>query len=104
MRAVKSLKILHFDQILLSKAYKDLGEKVQKSYVLWRWRVMQGLKKNWLLVLNFNAILMNFNENFNEDLPFNVLLLSIAYKVSAKKVRKNYLSWHWKKIQILKKS
>ena len=24
---------LHFDQILLSKAYKDLDEKVQKSYV-----------------------------------------------------------------------
>ena len=24
---------LHFDRILLSKAYKDLDEKVQKSYV-----------------------------------------------------------------------
>ena len=28
----------------------------------------------------------------------------IAYKVSAKKVQKNYLSWHWKKIQTLKKN
>ena len=27
----------------------------------------------------------------------DVLLLSIAYKVSAKKVQKNYLSWHLKK-------
>ena len=26
-------KNLHFDQILLSKPYKDLNEKVQKSYV-----------------------------------------------------------------------
>ena len=24
---------LHFDQILFSKAYKDLAEKIQKSYV-----------------------------------------------------------------------
>ena len=37
---------LHFDQILLSKAYKDLNEKVQKSYISWCWRVMQSLKKN----------------------------------------------------------
>ena len=43
-------KNLHFDGLLLSKAYKDLDEKVQKSYVSWHWRVMQSLKKNWLLV------------------------------------------------------
>ena len=36
---------LHFDRIFLSKAYKDLDEKVQKSYVSWHWRVMQSLKK-----------------------------------------------------------
>ena len=40
----------HFDWIRLSKAYKYLDEKVQKSYVSWNWRVMQSLKKNWLLV------------------------------------------------------
>ena len=37
---------LHFDWIFLSKAYKDLDEKTQKSYVSWHWRVMQNLKKN----------------------------------------------------------
>ena len=31
---------LHFDGLLLSKACKDLDEKVQKSYVSWQWRVM----------------------------------------------------------------
>ena len=41
---------LHFDGLLLSKIYKDWDENVQKSYVLWHWRVMQSLKKNWLLV------------------------------------------------------
>ena len=41
---------IHFDWILLSKTYKDLDEKMQKSYVSWHWRVMQSLKKNWFLV------------------------------------------------------
>ena len=41
---------LHFDGLLLSKAYEDLDEKVQKSYVSRHWRVMQSLNKNWLLV------------------------------------------------------
>ena len=37
---------------------------------------------------------VNFNESSSksENLHFDVLLLSIAYKVSAKKVQKNYLS------------
>ena len=41
---------LHFNGLLLCKAHKFLDEKFQKSYVSWQWRVMQGLKKNWLLV------------------------------------------------------
>ena len=41
---------LHFDWIHLSKAYKYLDEKVQRRYVSWHWRVMQSLKKSWLLV------------------------------------------------------
>ena len=38
--------------------------------------------------------LVNFNmcSGKSEHLHFNVLLLPIAYKVSAKKVQKNYLS------------
>ena len=42
---------VHLDRILLSKAYKDLDEKVQNRYVSWHWRVVQSLKKNWILVL-----------------------------------------------------
>ena len=36
---------LHFDGLPLSKAYKNLDEKVQKSYVSWQQKVMQNLKK-----------------------------------------------------------
>ena len=45
-------KNLHFDGLPLSKAYNVFDEKVQKSYVLWHWRVMQSLKRNWILVPN----------------------------------------------------
>ena len=37
-------------RLVWSKAYKVLDEKVQKSYASWHWRVMQSLKKSWLLV------------------------------------------------------
>ena len=36
---------LHFDGLLLSKAFKDLHEEVQKSYVSWHWKVIQSLTK-----------------------------------------------------------
>ena len=40
--------------------------------------------------------LMNFNASSgnSENLHFDVLLLTISYKVSAKKVQKNYLPLH----------
>ena len=43
---------------------------------------------------NDMANLVNFNASNgkSENLHFDVLLLSIAYKVSAEKVQKNYLS------------
>ena len=45
-------EILHFDGFLLSKSYKGSTEKIEKSDLSWQWRVMQSLKKNWLVVSN----------------------------------------------------
>ena len=45
-------EILYFDWFLLSKSYKALAKKVQKSYLSWHWRVMQSLKRHWLVVSN----------------------------------------------------
>ena len=45
-----------------------------------------------------NLVDFNVSSGKFESLHFDVLLFSIAYKVSAKKVQKNYLPWHWKKI------
>ena len=48
-----------------------------------------GSKNDMRNLVNFNARSGKF-----ENLHFNMLLLSIAYKISAKKVQKSYLSWH----------
>ena len=60
-----------------------------------------GSKNDMRNLANLNVI-----SGKSKTLHFDVLLFSIACKVSAKKVQKNYLSWHWKKIQkeTLKKS
>ena len=39
-----------------------------------------------------NSVNINASSGKSENLHFDVLFLSIAYKVSAKKVQKNYLS------------
>ena len=77
---------LHSDRLLLSKAYKDLDEKVLKSYVSWHWRVIKSFKKNWLLIpkneiknlVNFTAI-----SGKSENVHFRVLLMLKVYYVWA---------------------
>ena len=99
---------LHFHGLLLSKAYKYSDESREDLPVSWHWRLMQSFTKNWLLAPKMTVRnLVNFiaSSDKSGNLHFYVvLLLSIAYKVLAKKVQKNYLSSHWKKIQTLKKN
>ena len=103
----KKSESFHCDRILLSKAYKDLDEK--KTEELCFMRLKSNAKFEEKLSLgskNDMSYLVTFivSSSKSENLQFDQLLLSIAYKVSAKKVQKNYLSWHWKKIQTLKKN
>ena len=96
-----------FDGFVSTKGSKDLDEKVQKSYLSWHWRVKQSLKKNWLFVSKMTCtswVNCNVSSGKSENLHFHVLLLSLAYKDSAKKLQKSYLSWHWRVIQTLKKN
>ena len=56
---------------------------------------MQSLKKKLTLDSKNdmrNLVNSNVSSGKSENLDFNVLLLLIAYKVSAKKVQKDYLS------------
>ena len=52
-------------------------------------KVTLGSKNNMRNLVNFTA-----SSGKSEILRFGALLLSIAYKVSDKKVQKNYLSRH----------
>ena len=50
IRALKSLKNGHCDWSLSWKVYNFWPQIAQRSYLSWHWRVMQNLKKNWILV------------------------------------------------------
>ena len=47
--ALKNLQNRCFDWSVLSKVYNVWPKKVHRSYLSWHWRVMQNLKKNWLV-------------------------------------------------------
>ena len=66
---------------------------------VWRKTVAVDLKNEMTNLVNFNA-----SSDKSENLHFDVLLLSIVYKVSTKKVQKSYLLWHWRVIQTMKKN
>ena len=86
-------------QIFRWKSTEELCLMKLKSDAKFEEKLTLGSKNDMRNLVNFNA-----SSGKSENLHFDVLLLSIAYKVSAKKVQKNYLSWHWKKIQTLKKN
>ena len=95
----------HFDWIRLSKVYKYLDEKIQKRYLMklksdpnFEEKLTLGSKNDMRNLVNFNV-----SRSKSENMHFDVLLLSITYRVSAKKVQ-DYFSWHWIKIQTSKKN
>ena len=76
---------LYFDRILLSKAYNNSDEKVQKLCLMTLMSVAKSEEKLTLCSKNDMRNLGNFNSSSGKsgNLHFDVLLLSIAYKVSA---------------------
>ena len=58
-----------------------------KSEAKFEEKLTLGFKNDMRNLLNINV-----SSGKSENLHFDVLLLSIAYKVSAKKVQKSYLS------------
>ena len=58
-----------------------------KSDAKFEEKLTLGFKNDMKNLVNFNA-----SSGESENLYLDMLLLSIAYKVSAKKVQKNYLS------------
>ena len=73
----------------------------------WQRRMIQKLKRNWLVLLKLtwgtSQILTRALESL-KNLCFNWLLVTKVYIVSATKVQRSYLSWNWSVMQILKKN
>ena len=103
---LESLKNLHFNGFLMRKVYNVWTKKVQRSCVSWHWRVMQNLKRNWVvskLTWGIWRILTRALKSL-KNLYFNGLLLNKVYNVWAKKTQKSYVWWHWRLMQNLKKT
>ena len=78
----------NFDDILLFKVKNVWVQNLQGSYLSWQWRMMQNLKRNWLVSSKLTwgvwRILARALENL-KNLHFNGLLLTKAYNVWTKK-------------------
>ena len=73
----------------------------------WQWRMIQNLKRNWLVISTLTWgiwwILTQALESL-KTFHFNVLLLRKVYIVWAKKPQRSYLSWQWRMGQNLKRN
>ena len=56
---------LFFNKPLLLKVCKISAKTVQRSYASWHWRVIQSLKKNWLVVSKITKL----NEEYGKFFP-----------------------------------
>ena len=86
---------------------KCMSLKLQRSYVSWQWRMVQKLKKNWLVVLKLTwGISQSLTEALEslKNVCFNWLSVTKVYNVWATKVQRGYLSWHLRVMQNLKKN
>ena len=77
------------------KGKEDLCLMTLRSDAKFEESLTLGSKNDMKNLVNFSA---------SSDKSKNVLLLSIAYNTSAKKVQKNYLSWHWKRFKLIRKT
>ena len=80
------------------------AKKVQKIYVSWPWRLMNNLKKNWLVVPRMTKIWLFLTRVFKSftNLRFDWFLLCKVFNVWPKKVQRIYLSWQWRVMQKFK--
>ena len=94
IRAIKSLKNLHFNWSLLCKIYNVWPYKVQRSYISWHWRAMQNLKKNWLVIWKMTwGIWQIFIRTTlkSQNWYFHGILLSKVENAWAIKLKRSYI-------------
>ena len=107
IRPLESLRNFHFNVLLLSKVYIVWAKKVQRNNLSWNWRGIQNLERNRLVVSKLTLgiwQILTWALESSKNFHFIGLLLSKVYIVWTKKVHENYLPWHWRVIQNLKKN
>ena len=63
-RALKNLKHLHFNGLILTKVYNVSAKKIPRSYVWLHSRLIQSLKENWLVLPKIDMRnLANFHQS-----------------------------------------
>ena len=76
----------NFDEILFTKVENVWPYNLQRSYVSWQWRMIQKLKRKWLVVLKMTwATWQNLTRALESllNLCFNWLLATKVYIVWA---------------------
>ena len=92
-------EILHFGGFLLSKSYKVSAKNVQKSCLYWHWRMMQILRKNWIVVPNMTWEILRIFTQTLKSLKISFWWAIFLQSISATKIQMSYLLWHWTVIQ-----
>ena len=78
---------------------------LQKSYVLWQWRMMQNLKRNWLVVSKLTwGVWRILTRAKSKKVALDGLLLTELYNVWVKKEQSSYVWWHWRLCKIWRKT
>ena len=78
--STQNLQNLHFHWFLLCKVFNVWPKKVQRSYLSWHWRVMQNLKKNWLVVWKMTWGIWQIFTRANESLKIGTFIGSFYPK------------------------
>ena len=98
----------HSDWFRLCKVYNVWPKKSRGvSYLSWHWRVMENLKKNWLVVWKMTwGIWQIFTRALekSQNWDFDGILLSKVENVWASTLQSSYVSWQWRMMQNLKRN
>ena len=96
---------LYIDGLFLSEVYTvsvrnyELCVMTLKGVAKFKWKLTCGLKNDIRSLVNFHASSWKF-----QNLHFDWIHLSEAYKYLDEKVQKSYVSWHWRVMLSLKKN
>ena len=92
---------LYFDGLFFSKSY-NISAKNWRVTLTSDAKFKEKLTRGWKNYIR-NLVSFHATNRKSENLHFDGLLLFKVYSVWAKKIQRNYASWHYRVMQYLKK-